>query len=210
MLDILKKVLLFENLSDDTLKSIQKDCVIVSLKKDNIVFYEGDESRYLYLVLEGKIKLYKTLANDNELVLKYFKEDEMIAEVAVFDGFDYPATAEANSDVKLLKIDCHNLKELFLNNPDILMQINTSLIKKIKNLESVLSRYLILDAKSRVVEYILENSDEFFTLKQHEIASFLNISPETLSRMIKPFKADGIIDMKNKKINTKRLALYKS
>ena len=209
-LDILKKVFLFENLPEDTLKSIEKNCVIVSLKKDNIIFYEGDESRYLYLVLEGRVKLYKTLANNNELVLKYFKEDESIAEVAVFDGFDYPATAEASSDVKLLKIDFHYLKELFLKNPNILMQINRSLIKKIKNLESILSRYLVLDAKSRVVEYILDNTDEFFTLKQHEVASFLNISPETLSRIIKPFKADGIIDMKNKKVNIERLALYKS
>ncbi len=210
MLSTLKKVFLFENLPEDTLNSIAKHCVLVNLKKDNIIFYEGDASRYLYLVLEGKVKLYKTLPNNNELVLKYFKADESIAEVAVFDGFDYPATAEANSDVKLLKIDFHNLQELFLKNPNILLQINSSLIKKIKNLESILSRYLVLDAKSRVIEYVLENSEEFFTLKQHEVASLLNISPETLSRMIKPFKADGIIDMKNKKVNTERLVLYKS
>lgn len=210
MFSVLKKVFLFENLSDDILKSVAENCEVIHLKKDNIIFYEGDASRYLFLVLEGKVKLYKTLANDNELVLKYFKEDESIAEVAVFDGFNYPATAEAINDVRVLKIDFHNLQELFLKNPNILLQINASLIKKIKNLETILSRYLVLDAKSRVIEYILENSGEFFTLKQHEVASLLNIKPETLSRIIKPFKADGIIDMKEKIVNIERLALYKS
>ncbi len=210
MLSTLKKVFLFESLCDDILISIEKNCEIVSFKKDNIIFYEGDTSRYLYLVLEGNVKLYKVLANNNELILKYFKKDESIAEVAVFDGFDYPATAETMCEVRLLKIDFHNLEELFLKNSHILLQINKSLIKKIKNLESILSRYLVLDAKARVIEYILENPDNFFTLKQHEVASLLNIKPETLSRMIKPFKEDGIIDMKNKNINIKRLALYKN
>jgi len=210
MFSTLKKVFLFENLPDDTLISIEKDCKLLSLKKDTIIFYEGDESRYLYLILEGKVKIYKTLANNNELVLKYFKEDESIAEVAVFDGINYPATAQSISEVKLLKIDFYNLQKLFLKNPNILLQINASLIKKIRNLESILSRYLVLDAKSRVIEYVLDNPDDFFTLKQHQIASLLNISPETLSRMIKPFKEDGIIDMKSKKINIARLELYKS
>ncbi len=210
MLSILKKVFLFESLCDDTLRSIEKNCEIISFKKNNIIFYEGDTSRYLYLVLEGKVKLYKALANNNELILKYFSKNESIADVAVLDGFDYPATAETMSEVRLLKIDYYNLEELFLKNSNILLQINKSLVKKIKNLESMLSRYLVLDAKSRVVEYILENPDDFFTLKQHEVASLLNIKPETLSRMIKPFKEDGIIDMKNKKINTSRLKLYKN
>lgn len=210
MFDVLKKVFLFENLPDDTLKSIERHCKLVSLKKDTIIFYEGDESRYLYLILEGKVKIYKILANNNELVLKYFKKDESIAEVAVFDGIDYPATAQSTTDVSLLKIDFYNLRELFLRNPNILLLMNASLIKKIRNLESILSRYLILDAKSRVIEYVLDSPDDFFTLKQHEVASLLNISPETLSRMLKPFKEDGIIDMKNKKVNIKRLALYKS
>ena len=210
MVEMLKKMFLFENLSDDILEIIQKDCELISLKKDNIVFYEGDESRYLYFLMDGNIKLYKILANNNELILKYFKHDEIIAEVAVFDEFNYPATAEAITDIKLLKIDFKNLKELFLKNPDILLSVNSSLIKKVKNLETLLLRYLVLDAKGRVIDFILENTEEFFLLKQHEVATTLNISPETLSRILKPFKADGIIDMKNKIINKQRLELYKN
>ncbi|MCF6330513.1 MAG: Crp/Fnr family transcriptional regulator [Sulfurimonas sp.] len=210
MIEILKKMFLFENLSDDILKIIQKDCEIISLKKDNIVFYEGDEPKYLYFLIEGNIKLYKMLANNNELILKYFKHNESIAEVAVFDGFNYPATAETITDTKLLKIDFQNLKELFLKNPYILLNLNSSLIKKVKNLETLLLRYLVLDAKGRVVDFILQNTQQFFLLKQHEVATILNISPETLSRILKPFKADGIIDMKNKNVNKQRLELYKN
>ncbi len=210
MISMLKKMFLFENLSDDILKIIDKDCEVISLKKDNIVFYEGDESRYLYFLIEGNIKLYKILANNNELILKYFKQNEIIAEVAVFDEFNYPATAEAITDIKLLKIDFKNLKNLFLKNPDILLSVNSSLIKKVRNLETLLLRYLVLDAKGRVIDFILQNTQEFFLLKQHEVATTLNISPETLSRILKPFKADGIIDMKNKNVNLKRLELYKN
>ncbi len=210
MVDKLKKLFLFENLPDDILSQIAKESQTVSFQDGNIIFYEGDPSRYLYLTQKGEVKLYKSLANANELVLKYFKADEVIAEVAVFKEIPYPATAQAMGEVELIKIDFKNLKELFLSNPEILLKIQSSLINKIKNLENLLSRYLILDAKGRVIDYILKNEEQFFTLKQTEIAKMLNLTPETLSRVLKPFKADGIIDMKAKTLNADRLALYKT
>ncbi|MBU1658485.1 Crp/Fnr family transcriptional regulator [bacterium] len=210
MLNILKSLVLFENLPDETLMEIQNHCVSVHLKKDNIVFYEGEESRYIYFLLSGQVKLYKTSANNHELILKYFSSNELIAEVASFEHIPYPATAVALNDISLLKIDFEYLRELFFSEPALLLKVQVSLIKKIKNLENVISRYLVLDAKCRVIEYILENTEQFFSLKKNEVAQILNITPETLSRILKPFKDDGIINIKEKKVNKQRLSLYKN
>jgi len=206
----LKKLTLFSDLSDELLEQIAAASTLKKFSKSNIIFYEGDAPTHLHILLSGQVKLYKTLANSNELILKYFYTNEMIAEVAVFEGFPYPATAEATNDVEMILIEYAKLKTFMLHNPEVLLKIQTSLIKKIKNLETLLSRYLVLDAKSRVIDYILKNEKEFLSLKQTEIATILNISPETLSRILKPFKADGIIDIKAKKINKERLKLYQS
>lgn len=200
----LKNIVLFQDLDEETISKIEQFTVTTKLNKNNIVFYEGDDSKYLYLLVSGIVKLYKISTHDKEIILKYFHPNELIAEVANFEHIPYPATAKAFTDVELLKIDFDKLKEIIYTNPDLAFKIQTSLIKKIKNLEKVISTHLVLDAKERIAKYICDNPDNFFTTKNIEIAEILNITPETLSRILRSFKNDNLIDMKAKTIDKDR------
>ncbi len=201
----LKEIFLFKDLDDDTLERIAKTTSILRLSKDNILFYEGEESKYLYLLTKGIIKVYKTSSNDKEIILKYFHANEFIAEVANFENIAYPATAQCFIDSEVLKIDFFKLKEIIYSNPKLAFVIQTSLIKKIRNLEKLVSLHIVLDSKERIAKYIYEQPEQFFNTKNIIIAEILNISPETLSRMLKGFKDEGIIDTKNKTINKEKL-----
>ena len=204
----LKNTILFQNLDDETIKKIESFTTEYKIGKDNIVFYEGDEPKYLYLLVKGVIKLYKTTSSHKEIVLKYFHENELIGEVANFEGIPYPATAKAYSDVEFLKIDFEKLKEIIFLNPNLAFNIQTSLIKKIKNLENIISTNLVLDSKERVAKYIYSHSDDFFETKNIEIAEILGVSPETLSRILKFFKDNGTINVKKKYIDRDALVQY--
>ncbi|ABB44590.1 putative transcriptional regulator, Crp/Fnr family [Sulfurimonas denitrificans DSM 1251] len=204
----LKNTLLFQNVDEDTIKKIESFTTDHKVSKDNIVFYEGDEPKYLYLLVKGVIKLYKTSSSHKEIVLKYFHENELIGEVANFENIPYPATAKAYSDVEFLKVDFEKLKEVIFLNPSLAFNIQTSLIKKIKNLENIISTNLVLDSKERVAKYIYSHSDDFFETKNIEIAEILGVSPETLSRILKFFKDNGIINIKKKYIDKETLSNY--
>ncbi len=204
----LNKIFIFENLDKKELDEIEKISSIKKFNKDNILFYEGDESKYLYILLKGKIKLYKVMAQDRELVLKFFHENEFIAEVANFEEINYPATAQAATDIEVLRIDFASFKTQIYHNPKLSFMIMKSLIKKIRNLENVLSMNLVLDSKQRVARYIYNNLDNFFVTKNVKIAELLNITPETLSRILRVFKDEKIIDTKNKTIDIKALKNY--
>ncbi|MFY9073637.1 Crp/Fnr family transcriptional regulator [Malaciobacter mytili] len=201
----LKEIFLFKDLDDNTLDKIAKITSILRLSKDNILFYEGEESKFLYLLTKGIIKVYKTSSNDKEIILKYFHANEFIAEVANFENIAYPATAQCFIDSEVLKIDFFKLKEIIYSNPKLAFVIQTSLIKKIRNLEKLVSLHIVLDSKERIAKYIYEQPEQFFNTKNIIIAEILNISPETLSRMLKGFKDEGIIDIKNKTINKEKL-----
>jgi CRP/FNR family transcriptional regulator len=86
------------------------------------------------------------------------------------------------------------------------MQI--SLIQKIKNLESIISTQLVLDTKEKVAKYICDNEKDFFKTKKILVAQLLNITPETLSRTLKVFKDEGLIDTKNRRIKKEELSAY--
>lgn len=204
----LKNTVLFQNIDEDTIKKIESFTTEHKVSKDNIVFYEGDEPKYLYLLVKGVIKLYKTSSSHKEIVLKYFHENELIGEVANFEGIPYPATAKAYSDVEFLKVDFEKLKEVIFLNPNLAFNIQTSLIKKIKNLENIISTNLVLDSKERVAKYIYNHCDDFFETKNIEIAEILGVSPETLSRILKFFKDNGIINIKKKYIDKDALVEY--
>jgi len=204
----LKGIYLFEGLDENTLKKIESISSVEKLNKHNILFYEGDEPQYLYILLKGIIKLYKVTSVDKELVLKYFHENEFIAEVANFEEMDYPATAQAFSNIEVLKIDFKKFKEEILLNPSLSFLITKSLINKIRNLENLVSMHLVLDSKERVAKYIYENPEDFFTTKNVIIAEILNITPETLSRILRVFKNDDLIDTKEKIVNKAGLKAY--
>jgi CRP/FNR family transcriptional regulator len=79
----------------------------------------------------------------------------------------------------------------------------SSLIKKLQYLEQVINNNLILDTETKIAKFIYENEDLFSQLKQHHIASLLNITPETLSRKLKKFKELGIIESQGSKLIVK-------
>lgn len=204
----LEKIYLFESLDEETKKKIENLSSIVKLNKENILFYEGDESKYMYVLLKGIIKLYKVTSVDKELVLKYFHENELIAEVANFEEINYPATAQAFTEVEVLKIDFKSLKEEIFKNPDLSYKVMKSLVNKIRNLENIVSMHLVLDSKERVAKYICEHTDDFFNTKNVLVAEILNMTPETLSRILRVFKNEELIDLKAKTINEVGLRSY--
>ena len=64
---------------------------------------------------------------------------------------------------------------------------------------------MVLDSKERIAKYLCDHTEEFFNTKNIIVAEILNISPETLSRMLRVFKNDGLIDNKKKTVDTDRL-----
>lgn len=78
------------------------------------------------------------------------------------------------------------------------MEIIKSLIAKHKILIEIIQKEAILTADAKIAKFILENGELFSTLKNTQIASILNITPETLSRTLSRFKASGSIEMDDK------------
>ena len=204
----LKELFLFEDMSENLLDEIKRISSVVKLNKGNILFYEGDDPKYLHILAKGTLKLYKVTSSDKELIIKFFHENELIAEFANFENISYPATSEALTSCEVLKIDFQAFKKIMQTNVDITMKIQASLIKKIKNLENIISTHLILDTKQKVAKYIVEHNVDFFKTKNILIAQMLNMTPETLSRTLKVFKDNNLINISKKEINEEILKTY--
>ena len=191
---------LFQELSQDENNRLYEISSLKEYKKGNIIFYEGEQPKKLKLLLDGIVKVYKSDAKGNEVILHFFQPQTLIAETAHMQKINYPATAICETDCTLLEIDYDLFEKDFLRNPDISFKIIQSLTKKIKALQNVITTNLTMDTFSRTCKFIYENENHINELTHRKIAAILNITPETLSRNLSTLKKDGIIAVNQRKI----------
>src|SRR5882672_9552536 len=89
---MLKNVFLFRNLTDEQLSEIEEVARTKSLEADQIVFAEGDEADGLYVVLEGKVRIYRKGHDGNEVEFATQEAGEFFGEMALLDGKPRSAT----------------------------------------------------------------------------------------------------------------------
>jgi len=198
----LKEIFLFKNLSENDLREIKKFTIVKKFNKGDIVFYEKESPSYLHLLVEGVAKVYKVDNKGNELIIHKFFPVSLIAELANFENIPYPANCAMESDGVILKIEFEKFKK-FMQKGNVCTHIMSSLLKKMKYLDSIIQNNLILDTETKIAKFIYENPKMFEELKQHSIATLLNIKPETLSRKVKKLKELSIIEKKDNKLIVK-------
>jgi CRP/FNR family transcriptional regulator len=204
----LDEVFLFKNLNDEEIKQIEKFSILKNVKEREILFYEGEEPVYLHLLLKGVAKVYKVDKNGNELIIHKFKAGNLIAEKANLQNIPFPANCAMDSDGVVLKIEFSKFKD-FMKKGDVCFTIMSSLLKKMDYLDNMIHSNLILDTKTKIAKFIYENPELFEELKQHNIATLLNIKPETLSRKLREFKQLGIVESFRGKFKVKNKELIK-
>ncbi len=191
----LKEIALFNSLSEENIKKIEDISTLVNLDANDILFYEGDKPKYLHIIIEGVVKLYKTDAKGHQLFLYQFTPVSLIGELANFENFPFPATAEAVIASKVLKVDYEKLSDNILKNPNFSMEVIKSISKKAKILQNVIHQEMILTTEAKIAKLLIEHGELFSQLKNGQIAALINTTPETLSRTITKFKKSNYIEM---------------
>jgi len=163
-------------------------------KKGEILFYKGDEPRYLHLLIFGVVKLYIHDFKDNEVVIHNLVGPSLIAEIVNYEEINFIANCSFETNCEVILIDYKRFKEEFLLKPEISMFFIKSLTKKIKYLENFINYNITLNSLEKIAKFLYENEKLLPSLKQVKIAQILNITPETFSRGLTKLKKDNIIE----------------
>jgi len=191
---------LFAQIQGEDLAALERITLLREYPAGTVLFYAGETPQKLLLIHRGKVRVIKHDSVGNEIVLADFKANELVAEMAHFEGIVYPATARCETDVVVYEIDFKAFKTGLLNRPELALQIIRSLTQKIKQLESVISQTLIDDARTRLARYLLKNIDTLADTTQKQIAARIMLTPETVSRILRQFKDEGWVEVRSRKI----------
>ncbi|MBL1244291.1 MAG: Crp/Fnr family transcriptional regulator [Sulfurimonas sp.] len=182
MKEILKKIYLFKELSEEELDNLTQISSFSSYKKDSLLFMSGEMGKYLLILIEGNVSVFKHDNKSNEIVIGFFSPYSLVAEAAMLRGVPFPSSAVFKTDGRVLKIEMNKFRESFLSKPKVSTEIINSLLSKIQLLQQNIHLNIASTAKEKILHFYNTNSSIVSKLKKYEIATLLGISPETFSR----------------------------
>jgi CRP/FNR family transcriptional regulator len=196
----LKQFYFFSSLEDKEIEELEKISILKKYSKNEILFYAGDESKYLHLLVSGVVKLYKHDYKDNEILIHNLNAPSFIAEIANYEEKSFPANCSFETESEVILIDYEKFKDNFLHKKEISMLFIKSLSKKIKYLEEFIHTNMTIDINAKVAKFIYDNEQTLDSIKQVKMAEILNIREETLSRKITILIKAGIIEKEKRNI----------
>lgn len=201
------KSLPFKMLNFDELIQINKNRVDVNFKKGETIFKQGALAGHLVYIKSGLVKVYREHGN-SELVLSLESKGKMIGLQAIFSKNVYPYSVSAYDDVSVCLLDIPSVKDLIgknarfgeqiltIFNDDSIFSYNQMACLTLKQLHGRFAD-LLLCLSLRIYK-----RKEFSTpLSKKDMASIMNMSQESMSRVVKDFIKDKIIEMKGNKIS---------
>lgn len=182
----------FCNLNKDSLRDLKAIVHFKYYKKQEIVFYEEDKVSDIYFLLEGAVKAYKVDRFDNEIFFGIFKNG-LLNDCKDKDKMATFVNIECLEDSLIACFESDKLRLLFEKSPQILKLFFEESLKRVGVLEEIVQRELVFDSTAKIAYSLYSDLEEFNMHKKQENAAFLNIQPETLSRILKKLHRDGVI-----------------
>ena len=114
---------LFQGLPENQLLELADIVVDTVFHRDQAIFSEGDEGTGLYVLVTGRVKIFKLSADGKEQILHIFDNGEPFGEVAVFAGMHFPANAEAMEESQVFYFPRDALVDLIRKDPSIALNM---------------------------------------------------------------------------------------
>jgi CRP-like cAMP-binding protein len=199
---------LFEGLPPGQQQELALIASTRTFRKGQVIFSEGDEGKGFYVVIAGKVKVYKLGGDGKEQILRIFGPGEPVGEAAVFAGERFPAHAEAMEESRTLFFPRASFVELIKKNPSLAMNMLALLSKRLRTFAQLVEDLSLKEVPSRLAAYLLylsrrseQKADELcLDIAKGELASLLGTIPETLSRILAKMSKQGLIHIQGRHI----------
>jgi CRP/FNR family transcriptional regulator, dissimilatory nitrate respiration regulator len=216
---IVMRAPLFQAMGPDITHSIIQNRTARRYDRGERVFQQGDPAESFFLVVEGWVKLYREREDGDQVVVAIFTAGETFAEVAMFLGGRYPATAEVVSPARILRIDGAALRRAIVQKPQLAFDMLAAASLHLKRLVLQVEQLKAQSAPQRIADFLLDQvtasagpATIALPYEKALIANRLGMQPESFSRALARLRTLGVtVDRDNVRIkDLARLAEFAS
>jgi CRP/FNR family transcriptional regulator, cyclic AMP receptor protein len=204
--NVLKAIPLFAALTDAEIQYLAARTGLRSYQPEQQLFSEGEPCTGLHLIASGRVRIYKASPSGREHVLAVEGPGGSIAELPVFDGGSYPASAAAVEASQLLFISRKDFRDVCLEHPEVALKLLQVVGGRLRRLVGIIEELSFTTVRHRLISWILRQaqltghkSERGLVLtldaSHQEIASQIGTVRELISRNITRLQAQGFISI---------------
>lgn len=202
---LLKSIPLFAGLAEADLEALQAIAKVRECPRGELLFSDGEKADGFFVVLDGKVKVYKLSAEGKERILHIVHPGGTFAEAAIFGNGLYPAYAEPLLPSRLLYIPKGGFLELLAANSRIAINMIAGLSRFLRQFAQQVEELTFKDVPSRLARYLLDLAKGKRTtvelpISKSQLASNLGTVSETFSRTLRKLSDDDLIRVNGKRI----------
>jgi CRP/FNR family transcriptional regulator len=207
ILNHIARVPLFEGLPSQQIEELAMILTDQVFRKGETIFSEGEEGNGFYVVITGRVKIFKLSVEGKEQILHFFGPGEPFGEVPVFTGQHFPANAEALEESRVFFFPRKSFTDLIRKNPSLALNMLAILSKRLRRFAGLIDDLSLKEVPGRLAAYLLYLRDQNkgskdldLTITKAQLASLLGTIPETLSRILGKLSGQGLIETDGRRI----------
>jgi CheY-like chemotaxis protein len=179
-----------------------------SYNKKQSLYEEGKRPRYLYYVVKGKIKAFKTHEDGKEYITDLFGEGDFIGYAALIEDKNYDDSAIVLENAEIMQIPKDDALQMIYSDISIATKFIKLITQNVKEKEERLLNLAYSSLRKRVAKALVDIHTKFNTgggqlneISREEIAQYVGTATESLIRTLSDFKAEKLIEIKEGKIS---------
>jgi len=213
---VLVRTPLFAGLSQPELHNLAARTVRKLFSAGELIFSEGEPCNGLHIVARGRVRIFKTSVNGREQVLAVNGPGESVAELPVFDGGPFPASASAVEDCELAFISRSDFHAYCLEHPEVALKVLSVVGARLRRLVGIIEELSFTTIRERLIAMLVKLAQsaghatpagiEFLLPGTHqELANQLGTVRELVSRNLMRLQAEGVLEVDARRIVVKDL-----
>jgi len=199
---------LFAELAPTDIQLIASHGVARRYPKGSVLINEGDESDSLYVIVDGKVKVYLSDDSGKEVILRIQGSGEYFGELAIIDAAPRSASVITLEPTRVSVVTRAEFEQCMRENEDIALQLIRSLAARVRSLTENVRNLALLDVYGRVARTLLSLADDqggeqviSQRLTHQELANMVGASREMVSRIMKDLVEGGYIVVQDRRIH---------
>lgn len=200
------KASIFSVLEERQLKEITDKITNKHYKKGEMIFFEGDASDKFYVINSGKAKIFKYTKEGKEQILYIVGQGDFLGDLSLLKKDELKFNAEALEDLYMCQLTKDDFDKVVRENPEISIKILEVLYDRIFKLENLVQSLSTKDIESRISGLLLSFIKDFgvpinnvvrleLPLSREDMANYIGVTRETISRKLNSMQEEGIIEL---------------
>lgn len=202
---LLRAMPIFAELDEELLTRLAQRCVPRTVGEGHVLFTTGEPCRGLYVIAEGRVRIYRTSPEGREQVLHVEGAGRPVAELPLFDGGTYPASAVTLEPSRLVFLPRADFEQLYRSHPDMAHAIIRGLGRRLRHLVQVTETLAFRDVAARLAMLLAGYADRAglpveggveleLARTQEELSLEIGTARESVSRAWRQLKRQGLIE----------------